>query len=439
MLNSLRLKIVVWALCTIVVAWLGFFGFTGWVLRRGGPVSIVEKLAKFEMNEAIVAYESGGEARLRDYIQRVNDVFPIGHHLTDASGKDLLTGEDLSSRLKSPDSPRWIALTPRPPIHPLTSPDAKYHWIVEGGPQPLSRFSLLPYFALVFVAVIAVCTILAAQIAEPIKRMTDVVGRFGRGDLHARIRSARRDEIGGLGEAFDQMGDRIQTLLVAERQLLQDISHELRSPLARLSFAAELARTAPDRGAAIDRLKREIDRLTSLVSSLIEVTRAEGDPMSGAKRHTDVSALVGEVVSDCRLDAEMRGCAITYTNGTRVTVDGNAELLRRAVENILRNAIRYAPPDSPIDVTLTATAQEALILVRDRGPGVPEDKLPRIFEPFYRADASRDASTGGVGLGLAIARRAVNVHHGRITAANAYPGLRVEIHLPSYSGSAAEG
>lgn len=427
-MNSLRLKIVIWAFCTIVVAWLGFFAFTGWLLRRGGPVGIVERLASFEMREAIVAYESGGTESLRKFISRVDVVFPLGHHLTDATGRDLLTGEDLSADLKT-DRYVMNPLGPRP-VAPVSS-DGRYRWIVKGGPQPLNRVSLLPYFALVFVAVITVCTILAAQIAEPIKRLTEVVGRFGRGDLHARIALSRRDEIGKLSETFDQMADRIQTLLVAERQLLQDISHELRSPLARLSFAAELARTAPDRGAAIDRLKREIDRLTSLVSSLIEVTRAEGDPMLDAKRSMDVALLVTEVVNDCRLDAEMRGCQITYTNGTRVQVEGNAELLRRAFENILRNAIRYAPPESPIDVVLSGAGQEALISVRDRGPGVPEEKLPRIFEPFYRADASRDASTGGVGLGLAIARRAVNVHHGRITAENANPGLRVEIHLPA--------
>jgi len=212
--------------------------------------------------------------------------------------------------------------------------------------------------------------------------------------------------------------------------LLQDVSHELRSPLARLSFAAELTRTAPDRGAAVERLKKEIDRLTDLVGTLVEVTRAEGDPSATRLEPLQLGELLRSVVDDCRVDADARGCSIGVNGEVDLTLRGDRELLRRAVENVVRNAIRYTPRGSTVDVKMESAGHNARISVRDCGPGVPEELLPKIFQPFFRVDDSRDSSTGGVGLGLAIAYRAISVHHGRLWAQNVHPGLNVCIELP---------
>jgi two-component system sensor histidine kinase CpxA len=241
------------------------------------------------------------------------------------------------------------------------------------------------------------------------------------------VDSRRRDEIGNLNRSFDRMAERIATLLTAERRLLQDISHELRSPLARLSFAAELIRTADDRDAAVGRLKKEINRLTNLVGALIEVTRAEGDPSLRCLEEIQLDELVLEVVEDCR---SIRECEISAAAEARVVVRGDRELLRRSVENILQNAIRYNRAGAAVEVTLEIAADAARLSVRDHGPGVPEDALAKIFQPFVRVDDSRDNATGGVGLGLAIAYRAIGLHHGRIWAENAAPGLRVVMELP---------
>jgi two-component system sensor histidine kinase CpxA len=224
--------------------------------------------------------------------------------------------------------------------------------------------------------------------------------------------------------------ERIGTLVAAERRLLQDVSHELRSPLARLSFAAELTRTALDRDAAVVRLKKEIDRLTDLVGALVEVTRAEGDPSATRLEPLQLGDLLQSVVEDCRVDADARGCSIGVNGELDLTLRGDRELLRRAVENVVRNAIRYTPRGSTVDVKMECAGQTARISVRDSGPGVPEELLPKIFQPFFRVDDSRDSSTGGVGLGLAIAYRAVSVHHGRLWAQNVNPGLSVCIELP---------
>jgi two-component system, OmpR family, sensor histidine kinase CpxA len=249
----------------------------------------------------------------------------------------------------------------------------------------------------------------------------------------------RNDEIGELGRAFDQMADRIQTLLAAERRLLQDISHELRSPLARLSFATELVRTAEDRDAAVARIRKEVTRLTSLVSSLLEVTRAEGDPSVRSAQPVSLDALLGEVVDDCRIEADARHCRVRLQAGEPTQARGDPELLRRAFENVLRNAIRHAPEETEIEVSLDRQSSLALISVRDRGPGVPSELLPAIFQPFFRVEAARDTSSGGVGLGLAIAHRAIDLHSGRIWAENAEPGLIVHIELPTGTGLTRNG
>ena len=224
--------------------------------------------------------------------------------------------------------------------------------------------------------------------------------------------------------------DRIETLRTSERRLLQDISHELRSPLARLSFAAELTKTADDRVAAAARLNKEIVRLTELVGGLLQVTRREGDATSRNMQPISLDALLHDVVNDCEVEATARDCQVQLTLQKPVTLLADHELLRRAVENIVRNAIAYAPRASSIEVALRVDASAASISVRDYGPGVPEELLPKIFQPFFRVDPSRTGATGGIGLGLAIASRAVTLHHGELQATHAQPGLRVTLALP---------
>jgi two-component system sensor histidine kinase CpxA len=191
-----------------------------------------------------------------------------------------------------------------------------------------------------------------------------------------------------------------------------------------------LLRTTGDREKAIDRLQAEVGRLTMLVGSLIEVTRSEGDPSSRKSETMNVAAIVHDVVDSCRVESDLRGCRIALAGGATRVLRGNPELIRRAVENVLRNAIRYAPPSTAVDLHLTESQADIVISVRDRGAGVPDALLPRLTDPFFRADASRDAHTGGVGLGLAIARRALHVHHGTLVAENANPGLRVVLTIP---------
>jgi signal transduction histidine kinase len=257
------------------------------------------------------------------------------------------------------------------------------------------------------------------------------VERFGHGDLSARVRSNRRDELGKLARAFDRMAERIETLVGAERRLLLDISHELRSPLARLGVAIELARSGDGVEGALDRIQKESDRLNALVGQLLQVTRAEGDPTSLRQQPVRLDEMVQQLVEDSEIEAQARGCDLAYTKREPATVAGDPELLRRAVENVIRNAIRYSPPRTTVDVSLARSNGKILVDVRDHGPGVPENALPRIFDAFYRVETDRNRASGGIGLGLSIARRAIELHNGAIRARNAQPGLEVEMELPA--------
>jgi len=289
------------------------------------------------------------------------------------------------------------------------SGDNRYRLITVADP-PIAIRSLLPYYFLILVAVALVCWMLALNIASPLRDLARAVDRFGRGELDVRLESRRGDEIGDLSRSFNRMAERIGMLVTAERRLLQDISHELRSPLARLSFAAELTRTAPDRDAAAGRLKKEIDRLTDLVGALVEVTRAEGDPSATRLEPLQLGELLRDVVEDCRVDADARGCGIRVGGELDLTFRGDRELLRRAVENVVRNAIRYAPQGSTVDVRMENAGQSVRISVRDSGPGVPEELLPKIFQPFFTTKPTGQ----GTGLGLSLSYDIIKAHGGEI-------------------------
>jgi signal transduction histidine kinase len=428
--RSVYFKILLWCFVTLLLSLVAFVVVSTFVSGTAARGGFITDMHAWQTSEAVHAYESGGSADLAVYLGNLHHFLKEHDYLTDARGKDLITGEDRSELLKLARPPSERPQQSKGHLVMITpSADNRYRWI-SLVPPPFSLQNLLPYYFLILVAIALVCWMLALNIARPLRDLARAVDQFGRGELDVRLNSQRKDEIGELSRSFDRMAERIGTLVTAERRLLQDVSHELRSPLARLSFAAELTRTAPDRAAAVERLKKEIARLTDLVGALVEVTRAEGDPSATRLEPLRLGDLLRSVIEDCSVDAAARGCNIGVNGECDLTLRGDRELLRRAVENVIRNAIRYTPQGSTVVVSMESAGQTARISVRDCGPGVPEELLPRIFQPFFRVDDSRDSSTGGVGLGLAIAYRAISVHHGRLWAQNMNPGLSVCIELP---------
>ena len=378
----------------------------------------------------MTAYESGGVPALRQAVGVLNQEFHAQHYLLNSDGIDLATGVDRSALVKEAPAKKQYPLPPRRLLLKIPYDDGRYLFMIDGGymPGPLANLAV---YGWIVIAIVLLCYALAWTMAKPIQHLRDTVVRFGAGDLTSRTHAKQKDELGELGRSFDEMADRITTLLTAERRLLQDISHELRSPLARLRFALALVPNSPDPTAAIARANKEVDRLATLIGELLQVTRAEGDPQSRNVSAVGLDEFLTDLVESCKIEAEARSCKLNLRVEEKLIWSGDRELLHRAVENLIRNAISYSPTGASIDVELVQRNSEIVIRVRDYGPGVPETELDKIFRPFYRVEEHRARNHGGVGLGLAIAQRAVAVHHGAICASNASPGLILEIRLPA--------
>jgi signal transduction histidine kinase len=442
-MRSIFAKILVWSLATFAFSLIAFWA-TSWSLSHRGPTphNFFAATLALQLDEVMLDYEEGGPGRLAAKLRRLDGAYQVEHHLTDKQGRDLVTGEDRSTVIDASKS-SWGDRNGRTPgfsTHVRGSRDGRYRFVVF-VPKRFEPPSFWPYYLSILLVIALLCYILAVHLARPLRSLRSAVDRFGHGDLSARSNSKRRDEIGELSRAFDQMADRIETLLAAERRLLQDVSHELRSPLARLGFAVELARTSEDQEAALDRIKREGDRLSSLVDELLQLTAVEGDPQARRFEAVAVGDLLRDLLEDCGLEAKAKGCRVFLRVETPTEVQGDVVLLHRALENVLRNAIRHAPDGTAVEVDLRLVLDRVVISVRDYGFGVPDEFLTTIFEPFVRVEGDRSRSSGGVGLGLSIARRAIDLHHGKIEARNAGPGLDVVIELPhipahAYLGSA---
>ncbi len=313
-------------------------------------------------------------------------------------------------------------------------------------PSPVSTY-LVPdtlLFRLLVILVVSglVCYWLARHLTRRLRTIRAASRRLAEGDLSARIGpqlGEMDDEATALARDLDQMAERIEALLGAQQRLLRDVSHELRSPLARLTIALELARQESKGSAADfhDRIAREAELLGQLIGEILTLTRLEGE--ANAQRQADaldLSDLVREVAEDADFEARPSHRRVEVVSGERITLLGYTELLRRAVENVVRNAVRFAPTESAVEVRLERAMVEgrpmAQLHVRDRGPGVPESYLKEIFQPFFRVSESRERRSGGTGVGLAITERAVRLHGGSVRAKNADGGgLIVSIALPS--------
>jgi signal transduction histidine kinase len=406
--------------------------------------------------EATQTFEAGGANALRDWLKglhRADIAAPI--FITDSSGKDML-GRSIPDYLRKPPERNLDPL-----LHPtlkgvggplvLVGPDGKAYHVILGplrsGPHlfgelempAVSTATLL--IALVVSAV--VCFFLARYLVSPVDQLRHATRQIASGDLDVRVSSklkGRHDELGLLASDLDTMSERVRNLIELKQQLLRDVSHELRSPLARLQLALSLARRQEDSGVErhLARIGCEADRLEELIARTLKLARLER-PMQGVESTlVDVAELLTNIVADIGIEADAYGCSVALQTDRPLRVNGDRELLRSAMENVIRNAVRYAPAGSKVDIEARrADGQRIEVVVQDRGPGVPEKDLELIFEPFYRVDAARNRAVGGDGLGLAIAARAVAIHGGTIHARNlGTGGLAVQLSLPALEAPA---
>jgi two-component system sensor histidine kinase CpxA len=326
---------------------------------------------------------------------------------------------------------------------PVVSPKGQLYIYVAHIPRPPFQptFQTLGLRLLVVLVIGGIfCYWLARYLTTPVLKLRATTNELAEGNLGARVATnlvKRRDEVGQLGRDFNVMAERLESMVKAQQRLLGDISHELRSPLARLGVALGLARqrSGAEANGALDRIERESDNLNEMISQLLTLTRLESGTDSRKRTDVDLAALVREVAGDADFEARSVNRSVQVVSSDDCSINGVEELLRSAVENVVRNAVRYTPEGTAVEVALRkqngGSDNFAVISVRDRGNGVPEDALERIFRPFYRTEDARDRqSGGGTGLGLAITERAVRMHGGSVQAVNAADGgLAVEMRL----------
>ncbi|MGA2215822.1 MAG: ATP-binding protein [Bryobacteraceae bacterium] len=433
-MRSLFAKTLLWFLATTAVAIGGIIITTVATFSSTEPRGPFGMLLNVQVEQATRAYETGGRDALAGVLARFQQIAQVKVFFTDSNGTDLLTGKAHPELVRVPKRSRWRLPFPyggRPPMIAREDSTHRYRLFIIDQRRNLTAFFFLqPQHLWIVGLVVLLCYAFAYHLTSPVRRLRSVVDCFGRGDFSARAPASRRDELGELARSFNEMANRIQTLLASERRLLLDISHELRSPLARLGVAVELARSGEDREHLLDRIQKEADRLNELVGELLQVTRVESDPSRQKSDPVHLDELLGDLVYDSLLEAKAKDCTLLLKAPVPVILAGDEELIRRALENVIRNAIRYAPRNTSVDVDLIRTADAAQVSVRDYGSGVPAEALTRIFDPFYRVDSDRNRASGGLGLGLAIARRSVELHKGKLSAQNVNPGLLVTIQLP---------
>lgn len=320
-----------------------------------------------------------------------------------------------------------------------TTPEGQYLLIAELTPPSLSERvpgDILWTLKLGTIISALLCLLIAHYLTKPIERLRDATHELARGNLDIRAGENlgnRQDEIADLVRDFDIMAGELRNQIQSERNLLSGVSHELRSPIARMRLALTIARHAneQDRAEMLDRIEQDTVQLDALLERILTVARLESGQLQPRFELITLNDVIDDVLHDAKFEAVATGADISYQGNGEIKVTGDAGLLHSAVENLVRNAMFYSGRDGKIEVELRKVDGSAVITVRDNGPGVPENALPLLFKPFYRVDDSRGTTTGGMGLGLAIVRNAVAVHGGTAVARNVSPhGLEVELTMP---------
>lgn len=455
LMRGLFLKILLWfwlSLTLMVVALVVGVLATRSDENAGPPwLGLINSAMRTHALNAAAAYEGGGRPALDAYLAELTRTARVEGYLFDERGSELggSTASDgikrLALRTASSKEVEYKFRAPLPMAaeRVVTSRGTPYIFVVKLTGAPgfgADQRALGLRIALVLLTAGIVCYGFARYLVAPVRSLRHATRRLAEGDLSARAASAmgkRRDELADMGRDFDRMAERIESLILAQRRLLGDISHELRSPLARLRVALELARRGcgGDAGGALEIIEDEAQQLDKLIGQLLTLTRFESDDHAKVREIVDLTRLVEEIAVDSDFEAQGSNRAVRLAERDKCRTLGAAELLRSAVENVVRNAIHYTAEGTTVEISLRCAPHtaggEAIISVRDHGAGIAEKELERIFQPFYRAGEARDRQTGGTGLGLAITERAMRLHDGSVTARNATDGgLIVEMCIP---------
>jgi two-component system sensor histidine kinase CpxA len=434
------------------LAAIGIFVGSAWLFPESNPGSFENfRIAGITVSTRIVddslaAFDRGG----CDALRRHDGAFVLLRTDTTPLCGEPVNGEEKSLAQRATHSKgwsinghigeKWVQ------IRPVASTDGR-HWLLLER-TPYVQGSWLPPLPRDWLPIsIAVTFICALVLTYPVRRLSKAFRTFAAGDLSVRLTVSKHwwNSIGGsdvrdLMLDFNHMAGRIGELIEAQKLLVRDISHELRSPLARLRLALEMTREeSVEELPSLDRMEAEAERVNELIGQMLTLSRMESTKQLTQTEPVSAADIVESLLPNMEFEAAGRGCGVRYNStGVVPATAGNRELLRRAFENVIRNAIRFTAVGSQVEIEVAAEQCATLfgpavrVTISDRGPGVPEQSLGLIFRAFYRTDSARRDATGGFGVGLSIAERAVALHGGRISAHNRTdgPGLRIEILLP---------
>ncbi|HEY8562853.1 MAG TPA: ATP-binding protein [Pyrinomonadaceae bacterium] len=452
---SLFLKIFLWFWLAIALL-IGVFSFVSWTtqnepLVRQRRILFAESF-NFQAQTAGQIYQNEGKAGLDEYLARFKNTERVSAIAFYDGNRRLISGDELpangeklfdqamrseavefdrlpeetfaAKRIRLKDSADYVLILQLKRFQPVAATDRNtWIWrilavILTGG---------------------LVCYGLARYLTSPIVRLQRATKKLAEGELQTRLgKQVTRggDELSQLARDFDEMAERIESLVTSEKRLTQDISHELRSPLARMNVALEIARQKANAESQpiLERIEKESNRLNEMISRLLILSKLESGGQELEMQNVNLRKVVEEIVADADFEAQAKDKAVKITAIEDSRFTGSENLLRSAVENVLRNAVRYTHENTAVEVSLVNRNGNAVIDIRDCGGGVPENELENLFRPFYRVGEARERKSGGVGLGLAIAQRAVFAHKGSIKARNTGEGLQVEIKLPRNDG-----
>ncbi|HHF7343818.1 TPA: two-component system sensor histidine kinase CpxA [Legionella feeleii] len=428
---------------------------TAWVTSEIAQKSSIPARERVFMdsyaNAAVATFESGQHLALKKWLNRTGVSRHMTLYLLSSTGEIIGSAtppeivKQISANLVDEELDDGLLKFGDIIVsHEILSTSGRAYRLVAVSTKPLAHFVEIPWAGLTIRLTIAIfisgliCYLLSIYLTQPLQSLRMAAQSIATGKLNTRVgrfKGHYRDEIAELSGEFDSMAEQLETIVNSKERLLQDISHELRSPLARLQIAIELGRKKASQLAEVEFNRMEVEclRLNTLIGEILEFARLDKSSSHLNKTVVNLSDLLNQIIEDANFELRNTKSGVILRKSQDYKLFLDERLIHRAIENIIRNALRYAAPEPQVIVSLQSNEahSEIHINIEDNGPGVPEEQLERIFNPFYRVDTSREKKTGGYGLGLAIAQQAIKLHHGNIQAMNRKEGgLLVRISLP---------
>jgi two-component system, OmpR family, sensor histidine kinase CpxA len=443
-----KIFIIFWIAQTLI-----FLISTALILARRfpRPASMLDPAfssLRAEAAEALQSFDANGCPGFDSFAQQHRGAFA----LVDENGNTVCGNASLSAQEHLPSATeiygRQLGQDTVWTLPVASAKGERFRFLVSVHREAHTWYGDLMHFAfpqlLVAVAVGGLTTfVLVMVFTRPVINLREAARQLSMGRLNARAKESSKpwalhsDEFDALVHDFNHMAERLESLVNAQKMLLRDVSHELRSPLARANVALELARddADPTMTTHLDRIQRETERLNQLIGQLLTLSSMEANEGEAGFERIELNDLVAEIVSDANYEAHQRNCSVTFKAGEQLAILGRRELIYRAVENVVRNAIRFTEEGTTVEIRTASvqdgSSKQASIRVSDHGPGIPEQEIESIFRPFYKVDQARSPQKGGFGVGLAIAERSVKLHRGEVRASNrAEGGLTIEMRFP---------